>query len=56
MQLHSDTPTTEVAGRSDAMVLPDVIELEGRGMRVRFSGPFDAGALRLVLSHFGQRA
>ncbi len=50
------TPTTELAGRSDAMALPGVIELEGRGVRVHFSGPVDADALRLVLGHFGRRA
>jgi hypothetical protein len=33
-----------------------VIELEGRRVRVRFSGPVDAAALRLVLGHFGRRA
>lgn len=47
---------TERAGLPGATALPGVIELEGRGIRVRFSGPVDAGALRLVLGHFGRRA
>jgi len=50
------TPATAVADRSDAAALPGAIELEGRGVRVRFSGPVDAGALRLVLGHLGRRA
>ena len=32
-----------------------VIELESRGLRVRFSGPVDPAALRLVLAHAGRR-
>jgi transposase len=47
---------TAIAEPSGATALPSVIELEGRGVRVRFSGPVDAGALRLVLEHFGRRA
>ena len=35
---------------------PGVIELESRGLRVRFSGPVDPAALRLVLTHAGRRA
>ena len=34
---------------------PGVIELESRGLRVRFSGPVDPAALRLVLAHAGRR-
>ena len=34
---------------------PGVIELESRGLRVRFSGPIDPAALRLVLTHAGRR-
>lgn len=33
-----------------------VIELESGSLRVRFSGPIDAGALRLVLGHLGRPA
>jgi transposase len=32
-----------------------LIEFEGSGLRVRFSGAVDTGALRLVLGHFGRR-
>jgi hypothetical protein len=33
-----------------------VIELERGSLRVRFSGPVDVGALRLVLGHLGRPA
>jgi hypothetical protein len=33
-----------------------VIELESGSLRVRFSGPVDAAALRLVLGQLGRRA
>ncbi len=49
-------PATAMAEPSGAAALPSVIELEGCGMRARFSGPVDAGALRLVLGYFGRRA
>jgi transposase len=32
-----------------------ILEIENGGMRVRFSGPVDTGALRLVLVHVGRR-
>lgn len=32
------------------------IEIESGALRVRFSGPVDAGALRVVLAHVGRRA
>ena len=32
------------------------IEIESGPLRVRFSGPVDAGALRVVLAHVGRRA
>ena len=32
------------------------IEIERGGLRIRFSGPVDAGALGLVLAHIGRRA
>jgi len=31
------------------------LEIKSGGVRVRFSGPVDAGALRLVLTHLGRR-
>jgi transposase len=31
------------------------LEIESGGLRVRFSGPVDAGALRLILMHLGRR-
>ncbi len=31
------------------------LEIESGAVRVRFSGPVDAGALRVVLTHFGRR-
>lgn len=39
------TPVTEV----------ETLEIESGGVRVRFSGPVDAGALCLVLTHLGRR-
>jgi transposase len=53
---HGGIPTAEVADRSDGKTLAGVIELESSGVRVRFSGPVDVGALRLVLGHLGRRA
>jgi transposase len=35
---------------------PGLLEIESGGLRVRFSGPVDAAALRLVLTHLGRRA
>lgn len=35
---------------------PALLEIESGGVRIRFSGPVDAAALRLVLTHFGRRA
>jgi transposase len=53
---HSGTPAAEVTVRADGKTQPGVIELEGSGVRVRFSGSVDVGALRLVLGHLGRRA
>ena len=39
-----------------ALASPGVIELETGSLRVRFSGPVDAAALRLVLGQLGRRA
>ena len=33
-----------------------MIEIERGGLRIRFSGPVDAGALGMVLAHVGRRA
>jgi transposase len=35
---------------------PGLLEIESGGVRIRFSGPVDAAALRLVLTHLGRRA
>ncbi|MBV8092537.1 MAG: transposase [Acetobacteraceae bacterium] len=32
------------------------VEIESGGLKIRFSGPVDAGVLRVVLSHVGRRA
>lgn len=39
-----------------ALASPGVIELETGSLRVRFSGPVDTAALRLVLGQLGRRA
>lgn len=49
-------PASEVTAGSAPMSAPGVIEFESGNLRVRFSGPVDAGALRLVLAHVGRRA
>ena len=41
---------------AEPSTLPGVIELESGRLRVRFSGPVDAAALRLVLGQLGRRA
>lgn len=41
---------------SEALASPGVIELETGSLRVRFSGPVDTAALRLVLRQLGRRA
>jgi len=41
---------------SPVVAHPGLLEIESSGLRVRFSGPVDAAALRLVLTHFGRRA
>jgi transposase len=40
---------------SDPASKPGAMEIESAGLRVRFSGPIDPGALRLVLAHIGRR-
>jgi len=46
----------DVAGGSVPAAVAGMIELESGSLRVRFSGPVDAGALRLVLGQLGRRA
>ena len=50
-----DTPRS-VAGGTGAPTRPGTLEIESGGMRVRFSGPVDATALRLIMMHIGRRA
>lgn len=50
-------PTPAVLPTSvESSALPGVIEVESGSLRVRFSGPVDAGVLRLVLGQLGRRA
>ena len=41
---------------TDASTRPGSLEIECGGIRVRFSGPIDASALRLVMMHIGRHA
>ncbi len=55
----NDAVTPVAAARltpAEPSTLPGVIELESGSLRVRFSGPVDAAALRLVLGQLGRRA
>jgi hypothetical protein len=45
----------EVTGAAVSRAAAGMIELESGSLRVRFSGPVDAGALRLVLGQLGRR-
>jgi transposase len=45
-----------MAVETDASAQPGTLEIESGGMRVRFSGPVDTVALRLVMMHIGRRA
>ena len=45
-----------MAVETDASTRPGTLEIESGGIRVRFSGPVDATALRLVMMHIGRRA
>jgi transposase len=51
----ADTPR-RVATETDSSTRPETLEIESGGVRVRFSGPVDATALRLVMLHIGRRA
>ena len=46
----------EVTSGAVPMATTGMIELESGSLRVRFSGPVDAGALRLALGHLGRRS
>jgi hypothetical protein len=41
---------------TSGLASPGVIELETGSLRIRFSGPVDTAALRLVLEQLGRRA
>jgi len=45
-----------MAMETDASTRPGSVEIECGGIRVRFSGPVDASALRLVMMHIGRHA
>jgi transposase len=47
------TPLTPVA--TNQVEAQGTIEIEGAGLRIRFSGPLDVGALQVVLAHVGRR-
>jgi transposase len=51
----ANTPRGVAVG-VDASTQPGMLEIESGGVRVRFSGPVDATALRLVMTHIGRRA
>jgi transposase len=41
---------------TDMSTRPGTVEIESGGVRVRFTGPVDATALRLVMMHIGRHA
>ncbi len=49
------TPRSAAVG-PDASTRPGTLEIESGGVRVRFSGPVDTTALRLVMMHIGRHA
>jgi transposase len=63
----ADPPTSTDTGTAGSTSRPDgtagsapgtetgTLEIESGDVRVRFSGPVDAGALRVVLAHLGRR-
>lgn len=57
LRIADETPAPPVDPAADSAVATaaGLIELEGNGLRVRFSGVVDTAALRLVLGHFGRR-
>lgn len=57
LRIADEPPAAPVDPDADSAVATaaGLIELEGNGLRVRFSGAVDTAALRLVLGHFGRR-
>jgi len=57
LRIADEPPATPVNSAPDSTVatVAGLIELEGHGLRVRFSGAVDTAVLRLVLGHFGRR-
>ncbi len=57
LRIADEPPATpaDPAGDSAVATAAGLIELEGNGLRVRFSGVVDTAAMRLVLGHFGRR-
>ncbi len=51
----SSAAPVDVAADSAVAMAAGLIELEGGGLRVRFSGLVDNAALRIVLGHTGRR-
>jgi transposase len=55
----TEEPPGKAAGIAPASSGPGIergtIEIESAGLWVRFAGPIDGGALRLVLAHVGRR-
>jgi transposase len=49
-------PARSMAVETDTPTRAGTFEIETGGIRVRFSGPVDATALRLVMMHIGRRA
>jgi transposase len=52
---HANAPRSTAVG-PDASTRPGLLEIECGGIRVRFSGPVDTTALRLVMLHIGRHA
>lgn len=51
----ADKPRS-VGSDADTSTRPGTLEIESGGVRVRFSGPVDATALRLIILHIGRQA
>ena len=51
----SDMPRS-VAAEAGSSTQTGTLEIDGGGVHVRFSGPVDATALRLVMRHIGRLA
>ncbi len=64
LRLAEDLPSFDTSAEAAPSAVPSTtgpataqatIEIEGSGLRIRFSGPFDVGALQMVLAHVGRR-